>query len=167
MSLQTNIRLVINDIRSTQNVGSLLRTTEGLGVQKVYFCGYTPYPVVSGDTRLPHISKKLTNQIHKTALGAESSIAFEHAADIAALLTALKADGFVIAALEQSAASVPLHTYAPPDKIALLLGREVEGLEDSLLKASDVHLEIPMFGKKESYNVAVAAGMALYQLRFN
>jgi 23S rRNA (guanosine2251-2'-O)-methyltransferase len=82
------------------------------------------------------------------------------------LLKQLKADGFAVAALEQSATSQQLQKYTPPQKVALVLGREVEGIDESLLAACDTTLEIPMFGKKESFNVVQAAAMALYQCRF-
>jgi len=160
------IVVVAHDIRSTHNVGSLLRTCEGLGVDKVYFTGYTPYPTEPNDERLPHIAEKLTRQIHKTALEAETLVHWQHETDINSLLEHLQRDGFQLIALEQSPKSTPLPDYTPPEKIALLLGREVEGIEPELLALCDITLEIPMFGKKESFNVVQAAAMALYQCRF-
>jgi 23S rRNA (guanosine2251-2'-O)-methyltransferase len=160
------IVLLVHDVRSCHNVGSLLRTAEGLGIDKVYFSGYTPYPSEPNDTRLPYIHQKLTKQIHKTALGAEESQPWKHAESITGLMTQLKSDGFVILALEQSADSVSLPDYHTSEKVALLLGREVEGISGELLKLVDQTLEIPMFGAKESYNVVQAAAMALYHLRF-
>jgi len=165
--MQPNIVLIAHDIRSTHNVGSLLRTAEGLGVSHVYFTGYTPYPqLAAGDTRLPHIAQKLGRQIHKTALGAEQLVDWSHAEDITALLRQLKTQGYSVVALEQSEHSVELPDYRSPEKVALLLGREVEGVDPALLAQCDVNLEIPMFGQKESFNVVQAAAMALYQLRF-
>lgn len=159
--------LVVHDIRSCHNVGSLLRTAEGLGVDKVYFSGYTPYPLTPKDERLPHISTKLTAQIHKTALGAEKTQSWERVSSIDELIKQLKHDGYTLAALEQTSNSVPLHTYHSTDKIALVLGREVEGLAPEILAKVDVTLEIPMHGAKESFNVVQAAAMALFQLRFH
>lgn len=159
--------VIAHDIRSTHNVGALLRTCEGLGVAHVYLSGYTPYPLAPDDTRLPHLSSKLTAQIHKTALGAEDLVAWEHMDDIANCLAQLKADDYQIAALEQTADSVPLPDYRPPGKVALLLGREVDGIDPNLLSRCDVCVEIPMLGHKESFNVVQAAAMALYQLRFS
>lgn len=160
-----DIILLIHDIRSCHNVGSLLRTAEGFGVSKVYFTGYTPHPSTEHDERLPHIHQKLTQQINKTALGAEWLILWEHHEDIFTLLDQLKEEGYVIAALEQTKKSIALPDFQPPQKIALLLGREVEGVEASLLKQADIALEIPMFGAKESFNVVNAAAIALYELR--
>ena len=161
------IVVIAHDIRSTHNVGSLLRTCEGLGATHVYFTGYTPYPLKPKDERLPHIARKLDSQIHKTALDAEKMVPWTHLSDVNVCIEQLKADGYVIAALEQSSDSVPLPDYHPSDKIALLLGREVEGIEAEVLRTCDVCLEIPMFGHKESFNVVQAAAMALYALRFS
>ncbi len=160
------IVLIAHDLRSAHNVGSLLRTAEGLGVAHVYFTGYTPYPLAPNDTRLPHIAAKLDKQIHKTALNAESQIAWTQLTDVAEVIATLKQDSFMLAALEQSATSTLLPAFQPPDKIAILLGREVEGIDEDLLASCDITLEIPMDGQKESFNVVQAAAMALYQCRF-
>jgi tRNA G18 (ribose-2'-O)-methylase SpoU len=162
-----SIVVIAHDIRSTHNVGSLLRTAEGLGIAHVYFTGYTPYPRHSGDTRLPHIAAKLDAQIHKTALGAETLIPWSYVEDVAACIATLKAEGYEVAALEQTPGSIPLPEYQPADKVALLLGREVEGIEPALLKRCDTAIEIPMSGRKESFNVVQAAAMALYAVRFS
>lgn len=162
----SEIVLIAHNLRSCHNVGSLLRTAEGLGVHKVYLTGYTPYPVHAGDIRLPHLSGKIHKQIAKTALGAEEAQDWEQADDLASVLERLKADGYIIAAIEQAPNSISLPTYAAPDKIALLVGREVEGVELEVLAKMDVILEIPMFGKKESFNVVQAAAMGLYHCTF-
>jgi 23S rRNA (guanosine2251-2'-O)-methyltransferase len=161
-----DIVLIAHNLRSVHNVGSLLRTADGIGVSKVFLTGYTPYPLMPKDERLPHMANKLTKQIQKTALGAESSQAWDHNEDIYDILKQLRQDGFVIAALEQSDNSVPLSSYKPAEKIAIIVGREVEGIEPDILKAVDVTIEIPMFGQKESFNVVQAAAMGLYHLRF-
>lgn len=161
-----HIVLIVHDIRSCHNVGSLLRTADGLGVSKVFLSGYTPYPSTEHDPRLPHIHQKLTQQIHKTALGAENSVAWEHADDISEVLTRLKIDGYSLIALEQAGTSVKLPDYKPPEKVALLLGREVEGVDPVLLSQVNKIVEIPMLGAKESFNVAQAVAIALYHLRF-
>lgn len=161
-----DIVLVAHNLRSVHNVGSLLRTADGIGVSKVFLTGYTPYPVKPKDDRLPHLANKLTRQIQKTALGAESSQAWDHHEDIYDILKQLRQGGFVIAALEQSDNSVPLLSYKPAEKIAIIVGREVEGIEPDVLKEVDVIIEIPMLGQKESFNVVQAAAMALYHLRF-
>jgi 23S rRNA (guanosine2251-2'-O)-methyltransferase len=161
-----NIVLIAHNLRSCHNVGSLLRTAEGMGVSNVILSGYTPYPEEPGDERLPHIRHKLHKQIEKTALGAELSQPWQHIAHIDDTLVALRADGYAIAALEQTADAVALPNYLVPEKIALLLGREVEGVEPEVLKQCDLALEIPMFGKKESFNVIQAAAMGLFYCRF-
>ena len=156
------IILIAHNIRSTHNIGSVFRTAEGFGVQKIIISGYSPYPTQSNDTRLPHIAEKLTKQIHKTALGAETIVPFEYqeSPDI----IQLQLDGYTIVGLEQDQRSVLLPDYRPPQKIALLLGEEVHGITDAMRDLCDNLIEIPMKGKKESFNVSVAAGIALYHL---
>ncbi|RTK93735.1 TrmH family RNA methyltransferase [Candidatus Saccharibacteria bacterium] len=161
------IIVVAHNMRSTHNVGSLLRTAEGLAVEQVYLTGYTPYPVVAHDERLPHLTAKLDKQISKTALGAEQYVDWHQEADIHTVITHLRGEGYQIIGLEQTPTSMPLQTMQAPDKVALLLGREVEGLEQEVIDLCDVCVEIPMLGQKESYNVVQAAAMALYQLRFH
>lgn len=161
------IVLLVHDIRSCHNIGSLLRTAEGLGVAKVYFSGYSPYPSQKNDTRLPHIHQKLAKQIQKTALGAEITQPWEHTESVEDLMERLKSDGYSLLALEQTPSSTSLNDFEPTEKVALLIGREVEGVSDELLALVDQTLEIPMYGSKESFNVAQAAAMALYQLRFS
>ena len=160
------IVLIAHNLRSCHNVGSLLRTAEGLGVRTVYLTGYTPYPLATEDVRLPHFAAKLDRQIHKTALGAERLIAWQYAEDVVAVLAHLKAAGFDLVAIEQAAYACSLPDYRPPNRVALLVGREVEGIEPSVLKQMDQVVEVPMFGKKESFNVTQAATMALYHCRF-
>ncbi len=159
--------LIAHNLRSAHNVGSLFRTAEGLGVGKLYLSGYSPYPLSPNDERLPHLAQKIDRQIAKTALGAEESIDWQYRSDINALLNDLKNQGFVIAALEQSPYSTKLTGFQPPDKLVLIVGRETEGIEPEILAVCDHILEIPMFGRKESFNVAQAAAMALYHLHFS
>ena len=140
---------------------------EGIGVRNVYFSGYTPYPTEQDDRRLPHIHQKLTKQIQKTALGAEHTQKWEHTDNVELTIQSLKNDGYTVLALEQTETSVPLHTYQQPDKIAILIGREVEGIDAELIKLADTAVEIPMYGNKESFNVVQATAMLLYHLRFN
>lgn len=156
------IIVIAHNIRSTHNVGSIFRTCEGFGVKKLILSGYTPYPQVENDKRLPHISEKLTAQIHKTALDAETIVPFEYQS--IPDLESLKADGYRLVALEQADQSILLPEYEKSEKIALLLGEEVHGIEESLLEQCDDVIEIPMNGQKESFNVSVAAGIALYAL---
>lgn len=158
--------VIAHNMRSTHNVGSLLRTAEGLGIDKVILTGYTPYPRVEHDTRLPHISEKVSRAIQKTALGAESMVAWSYQSDITATLEALRLDGFKIIALEQAPDSTSLVGYMAPPRVAILLGNEVEGVDMPTLQAVDEVLEIPMLGSKESFNVIQAAAMALYHIRY-
>lgn len=154
------------DMRSTHNVGSLFRTAEGLGVNKLYLCGITPYPLRTPDTRLPHVAEKLDKQITKTALGATKTLDWEYATDLATVTDRLKQEGYTIVALEQNDTSISLPDYQGPARIAILLGNEVQGLSPEQLALADTILEIPMFGQKESFNVIQAAAMCLYHLRF-
>lgn len=158
------IVLIAHNLRSTHNVGSLLRTAEGLGITKVYFTGYTPYPQLPNDSRLPHISAKLTRQIHKTALGAEVTQAWEHIEDVVDLIRTLEADGFSVCALEQTDRARSLRSFTPGQKTAVVVGNELHGLDATTLSLCKTHLMIPMKGKKESFNVVQAAAMCLYQL---
>lgn len=160
------ICLIIHNVRSCHNVGSLLRTAEGMGVASVFMTGYTPYPKLKNDPRLPHLATKIDHRIHKTALGAESLLHWEYIQDIKVALRRLKKDGFELVAIEQDGKSQDLTSFKFPNKVALVVGNEVEGIEESILSQVDKIVEIPMFGKKESYNVAQAAAMALYQIRF-
>ena len=161
-----SIIIVAHNLRSTHNVGSLLRTADGLGIDTVYLTGYTPYPRQVDDVRLPHLAQKIHRNISKTALGAEQSVDWECVPDITLLIADLKARGFIVAALEQTPFARDISAYKPPDKLALILGREVEGVEQEVLALTDLQLVIPMLGNKESFNVVQAAAMALYHCRF-
>lgn len=162
----TDIAIVAHNLRSSHNVGSLLRTAEGLGVITVWLTGYTPYPVEPKDERLPHIQQKVSAQIHKTALGAETLLAWRHSEDAQSALTDLRRSGYKLAALEQSDKANSLTDFQPPERLALIVGNEVSGLKADIIEQCDIVLEIPMLGKKESYNVVQAAAMALYHCRF-
>ncbi len=164
--LMKSIVLIAHNLRSCHNVGSLLRTAEGLGVNEVILTGYTPYPLAANDKRLPHEAQKLHKQIQKTALGAEISQDWRHSDDISLIIAQLKSSGYTIAAIEQAPDSLKLHHFTAPDNIALLVGREVEGVEPEVLTLVDSVVEISMFGNKESFNVVQAAAMALYHCRF-
>ncbi|HET8690261.1 MAG TPA: TrmH family RNA methyltransferase [Candidatus Saccharimonadales bacterium] len=156
--------LLLNNIRSTHNVGSLIRTADGFGVAEVICSGYTPYPAIEADSRLPHIRRKLTAQIHKTALGAEDTVPVTYTEDALEVVEKFKNKGFLIVGLEQSERSQQLGKFRTERDTLLLLGEEVDGLNQSLIAVCDVILEIPMHGKKESFNVSIAGAIALYQL---
>jgi tRNA G18 (ribose-2'-O)-methylase SpoU len=167
--------VVVHNIRSLYNVGSILRTAEGFGVQKVFFTGYTP--CVDNPTYLPHIKEKIKEAIHKTALGAEEMVPTEYSGNIREILETLKKDKYRIIGLENNIKDRRLKKLNSPElqtalgraatfgsKTVLLLGEEVSGIQDDLYDLIDVFLEIPMKGRKESFNVSVATGIALYKL---
>lgn len=155
------ITLLLHNIRSTHNVGSIFRTADGFGVTRIIITGYTPYPAHAGDIRLPHEAVKLTKQIQKTALGATASVPFEYHDN---LLTWLDHNTLPLVALEQDPDSVPLNEFKPPEEFVLVLGEEVDGIDAELLGRCEHIVELPMLGQKESFNVSVAAGIALYGL---
>jgi tRNA G18 (ribose-2'-O)-methylase SpoU len=162
--IMPEIIVVAHNIRSTHNVGAIFRSCEGFGVTRLILSGYTPYPRLPDDTRLPHIADKLTQQIHKTALGTELLLPFSH--QEMPDLSQLRIDGYTIVGLEQDTRSIQLPDYTPQKKIALLLGEEVEGITADLRAECDDLIEIPMKGQKESFNVSVATGIALYALNY-
>lgn len=157
----SEIIVIAHNIRSTHNIGSIIRTCEGFGVNKLIISGYSPYPKIKNDSRLPHISEKLTKSISKTSLGAEKILSIEHQEKLD--IETLKKD-YLVVALEQANNSKLLNSFHADKNIALILGEEVHGIDKDILKQCDIILEIPMYGKKESFNVSVATGIALYQL---
>lgn len=159
-----SIILLAHNIRSLHNVGSIFRTAEGFAVERIICSGYTPYPALPNDHRLPHLREKMTNVIAKTALGAETLVPFETVEDPMVRLAELRASGYRLVALEQSPDSISLPEYSPAHRLVLILGEEVSGVPSELLALADDIIEIPMYGRKESFNVSVAAGIALYQL---
>ena len=155
------ITLVLHNIRSTHNVGAIFRTAEGFGVHHIVCSGYTPYPMMQNDSRLPHIAQKLDAQIHKTALDAEKLVPFSYYQTINEWIDSYDSP---IIALEQTRDSISLQEFDAPKTFAILLGEEVDGIDQSILSKCTAAIEIPMVGKKESFNVSVANGIALYQL---
>lgn len=162
-----DIVVIAHNIRSTHNIGSLFRTCDGLGISKLYITGYSPYPRHTDDTRLPHISDKLTKQINKTALGAEESVSWHYDSDPKSIIDIMRSKNYQIIGLEQTPQSVSIVDFAVPSKIVLLLGEELDGINNSLQMMCDGFIEIPMQGHKESFNVSVAAAMALYHFKFS
>jgi len=157
--------LVAHNIRSAHNVGSMLRTADGLEAQ-VWLTGYTPYPKIKNDDRLPHLAAKIDQQITKTALGAQKTVAWKHIPAIETAVAVLKKKGYKVVGLEQITGATPLADFQPPQKLAIIVGREIEGLEPEVVKLCDRMIEIPMFGQKESFNVSIAPAMALHAPRF-
>ena len=147
------IVVVLDNIRSAYNVGSIFRTADAAGIQKIYLCGITPCP--------PH------HKIAKVALGAERYLTWEHQSQTWRLLNNLRKERYFIIALEQGKHAKNIFRFKEikQQKIALIVGPEVQGISPNIIKRADLQLEIPMIGKKESLNVAVAFGIAIYQLR--
>lgn len=160
------ISVVAHNIRSTHNIGSIFRTCDGFGVEHLYLSGYSPYPIAKDDTRLPHIAQKTTAEIAKVALGAEATVPFTHIDHVQNTIEAFRAHGYTIVGLEQGEGAIEIQDFQPPSKILLILGEEVEGIAPDILKLCDSLVEIPMRGQKESFNVSVATGIALYGLLY-
>lgn len=164
--MKRRLILIIHNVRSAHNVGAMLRSADGMGVEKLYLTGYSPYPGSVDDRRMPHEIKKVTSQIHKTALGAEDFVVWRYEMSINRVVKELAKNGFEVAALEQTENARDLSSYTPPDKIAVIVGSEIGGIDKDILANLTTHLKIPMLGKKESLNVAAAAGICLYHLRY-
>ena len=162
------VYLVLDNIRSKENVGSIFRTADAVGVKKIFLCGITPQPK---NFQYQVVSSKYQgnekDKIAKTALGAETWVPWEYQAQTWRLLERLRDEGLELIALEQTKNSKNIFKYKVPKnkKIALVLGNEVRGLSPKILKYCDEVVHIPMYGKKESLNVAVAAGVALYHIK--
>lgn len=164
------LTLVLHNIRSIYNVGAILRTAEGLGVEEVLISGYTPWPKRPGI--LPHLSEKLENQIAKTALGAEKMLKVAYIEDLDKELAGRKSQGWQLAGLENNQPDQKTIYLNDPEldqkisgKLVLILGEEVAGIEAKILNQLDLLLEIPMIGAKESFNVSVATAIALWELK--
>lgn len=144
------IVIVLDNVRSLHNVGSVFRTADGFAVEKMLLCGITGTP--------PH------REIEKTALGATQSVEWAHHPDPVEVVRQLKAEGYTVCAVEQVQGSVYLNNFVPvpTDKYALVFGNEVDGVSEAVLKHIDVCLEIPQFGTKHSFNVSVTAGILLW-----
>lgn len=142
--------VVCHNIRSRHNVGSIFRTSDAAGVRKIYLCGITPTP--------PH------SRIEKVSLGAENSVPWEKHSQTWRLIEKLKKEGFQIICLEQTKKSIDFKKVKTSPQTALVLGNEVEGLPKSILNRADKIIDIPMKGIKESLNVAVSFGIAIFEL---
>jgi tRNA G18 (ribose-2'-O)-methylase SpoU len=150
------ICLILDNIRSSHNVGSIFRTADAAGVSKIYLVGYTPAPT----DRFGRVNK----EIAKTALGAEQVIAWEKAEDIGELISQLKTSGYKVIALEQAENSINYREIKLSQATALIVGNEVEGISKDILDQCNIVAEIPMRGSKESLNVSVATGILLFHL---
>jgi 23S rRNA (guanosine2251-2'-O)-methyltransferase len=142
--------IVLDNVRSLNNIGSVFRTADAFLLESIYLCGFTATP--------PH------RDIHKTALGATESVNWKHFSSTYAAITELRADGFKIVCLEQTQGSIPLFSFSPARGIgyAMVFGNEVRGVSQEVIDASDECIEIPQFGTKHSFNIAVSAGIVLW-----
>lgn len=153
---QMNHFLILHDIRSAENVGAIFRTADAVGISKIYLTGYTPSPI-------DRFGRKRSD-VAKSALGAEMRIPFEQVSDIDSLFTRLGAEGVSLVAIEQSPRAIDYTTVSITSPTAFIVGNEVTGLPDSILEKVQTIAEIPMYGEKESLNVSVATGVALYRM---
>jgi tRNA G18 (ribose-2'-O)-methylase SpoU len=160
MSNREELYLIVHNVRSAYNVGSIFRTAEGLGVEKIYLTGYTPFPDDGKDFDV----KKSRRMISKTALGAENLVEWEKENDIYKIIEKLKKNGVQIIALELHEKSQDIRNFQPQFPCALILGNEVLGVDEKLINYCDDIIKIPMHGQKESFNVSVAAGIAIYEI---
>jgi len=144
--------LLLENIRSMHNVGSIFRTADAFLADSIYLCGYTPTP--------PH------RDIHKTALGATETVQWKYVPAAVDALKSLKSVGYELVAVEQVLGSIPLNKFIKNHdlKLVLIFGNEVEGVSEEALALCDASIEIPQFGMKHSLNVSVAAGMVLWEL---
>ena len=146
------IYVVLNSIRSSYNVGSIFRTSDGAMIEKLFLCGYTPHP-----------PKK---EVLKTALGSQDSVNWEYVHDPREVIQKLKVNGIKICALELTESSIPTFKIKKEDfPLALIIGNEITGVSQDLLDMCDMSIEIPQYGIKQSLNVAVAYGIAVFDLR--
>ncbi|MBS1599122.1 MAG: RNA methyltransferase [Bacteroidetes bacterium] len=144
--------VILDNIRSMHNVGSVFRTADAFLLQAIYLCGYTPQP--------PH------RDINKTALGATETVDWKYFDNAVEAIDCLKKDGYTIAAVEQVEKSISLKDFSSvqKDKLAIIFGNEVSGISEDVLKMADIFIEIPQFGMKHSLNVSVAAGIVLWEV---
>lgn len=143
----------MHNIRSCYNVGAIFRTADAVKIEKIYLTGYTPNP------------KSNPEKIKKTALGAESFVAWEARKNVSEVIEKLKKQKVKILALETEKDAIPYFKFKPKFDLAILVGNEVSGLDKRTLKKADFVLKIPMLGKKESLNVAIAFSILAYHLR--
>lgn len=145
---------ILHNIRSCYNVGAIFRTADAILIEKIYLTGYTPTPI------------KNPEKIKKTALGAENFVNWEYQKNISRVIKKLKKEKIKVIALETEESAIPYFKFKPKFPLAILVGNEFRGIDKRILKKADFILKIPMLGKKESLNVAVAFSILAYYLRF-
>lgn len=143
--------VILDNVRSLHNVGSVFRTSDAYLVEKIFLCGITAVPPSA--------------EIHKTALGAEDTVRWEYAENTVAVVASLKANGYTMLAIEQVEGSVSLNDFAIDNnrKYAVILGNEVKGVQQSVVDQCDACIELPQFGTKHSLNVSVTAGIVIWE----
>ena len=151
--------VILDGIRSTYNVGSIFRTADAAGVEKIYLCGITPQPIDRFG--------RLRPQFTKVSLGAEKTVPWERVKSASALIDRLKKEKYHIIAVEQDRRAVAYTKFRAPKKTAVIFGNEVSGISNPILKKADKIIEIPMRGKKESLNVSVAAGIIMFSILYS
>lgn len=155
--MKREVYVMLDNVRSAHNVGSIFRTSDGAGVAKIFLVGYTPAPIDRFGRPQP--------EIEKTSLGASTTIPWEQVSDeaITEKISTLKVEGFTIVSVEQTDKSVSLYELTPAEKVCYVFGNEIDGVSKTLLNLSDAVVEIPMHGQKESLNVGVSVGIVLFQ----
>lgn len=150
---ESGLTVVLDNVRSAHNVGSAFRSSDSFKVDKIWLCGISAAPPSA--------------EIHKSALGAEDSVAWEHADDTLEAVRILREQGYTVVSVEQTVRSVSLDAFRPEPgrKYALIFGNEVDGVRQDVVDASDFSLEIPQFGTKHSLNVSVSVGVVLWHFR--
>lgn len=148
--------VVLDNVRSVHNVGAIFRTSDALGVNKIFLCGITPTPVDRfGRER---------NDLHKAALGAEKSVSWEYYSSSLLCVEQLKQEGYTVVCVEQAKNSIDYKTVIPKNKTCFVFGNEVEGVSKDVLEIADQVAEIEMMGKKESLNVSVTFGIMMFRM---
>ena len=151
-SNKTPLIIILDNIRSLNNIGSVFRTSDAFLIEKIYLCGITAKP--------PH------KDIHKTALGSTDTVDWEYVGDTLSLINMLKTDGVKVLSIEQAEHSTMLNNFLPKTntKYAVVFGNEVKGVSQDVVNASDTVIEIPQFGTKHSLNISVSAGVVIWDL---
>lgn len=148
--------VVLDNVRSVHNVGAIFRTSDALGVNKIFLCGITPTPVDRfGRER---------NDLHKAALGAEKSVSWEYYSSSLLCVEQLKQEGYTVVCVEQAKNSIDYKTVIPKNKTCFVFGNEVEGVSKDVLEIADQVAEIEMMGEKESLNVSVTFGIMMFRM---
>jgi tRNA G18 (ribose-2'-O)-methylase SpoU len=158
--MKKELYLILHNIRSAYNVGAILRSADGAGVEKVYLTGYTAVPCMEDKADKTSAEK----MIEKTALGAERSVVWEKIEKLEELFKKLQKEKVHLVGLEKIDRAIEIKKYTPIFPMALILGHEVDGVTEEILEKCEDIISIPMHGKKESLNVSVAAGIAMYEI---